>query len=222
MAKGIFITATGTGIGKTFVSGLLVKKLRGYNCGYYKPVLSGLEEEGFNDCEYVCKTAQLEVNPTDCLTYGFKPAVSPHLAAQMSDVEISLDNIKKDFERIKQNYDYLVVEGAGGILCPFRMDSKRVLLYDLIKVLGLDIIIVADAGLGTINSAILTYEFAKNAGIKVQGFILNNYDEDDFMHSDNKRCIEELSGVKVIATVALNDKKLNIEDKYLMSLFKEI
>ena len=100
MKKGIFITATGTDIGKTYVSALLVKQLNetDINCGYFKPVLSGAaEDEKGNiiagDAKFVCDTANLSTNPLDLVSYIFKPAVSPHLAAQMANVEIDLNKI---------------------------------------------------------------------------------------------------------------------------------
>lgn len=204
MTKGIFITATGTDVGKTYVSALIVKILRqkGINCGYYKPALSG--DIYPNDCEYVLKTAGIENG--DYVSYKFKPAVSPHLAAQMSNKSIKLDKIKKDFKRIQKNFDFMVVEGAGGIVCPFGED---LLLPDVIKGLGLDIIIVASASLGTINSTVLTVEYAQNHGINIKGIILNNYDETDFMQVDNKKMVEKLTGIKVLSTVKTGDKEIN-------------
>ena len=229
MAKGIFITATGTDVGKTFVCGLIVKKFRqnGINCGYYKPVLSGLEEINGElipgDCKWVVDTAGINIDPMECVTYAFKPAVSPHLASRMADRPISVDKIKEEFQKRKNIYDYIVVEGAGGITCPFRMeDGEQILLPDIIKALNLDVIIVAPAGLGSINYALLTCEYAKQAGINIKGIILNGYDEKDFMHKDNKDCIEKLCGVKVIATVKKDEKDLNIEEKTLLNTFKEI
>ncbi len=211
MTKGIFITATGTDVGKTYISGLIVKKIK--NCGYYKPALSG--DVYPNDCEYVLKTACIEKNADNYVSYRFKPAVSPHLAAQMSNTPIELDKIKSDFNRIKNEFDYILVEGAGGIVCPF---GENLLLPDVIKALDLDIIIVASASLGTINSTVLTVEYAKNRGINVKGIILNNYDETDFMQTDNKKMVEKLTGIKVITTVKKDDKE--IED--LSEFFKEI
>ena len=82
----------------------------------------------------------------------------------------------------------MVVEGAGGIVCPFGDD---LVLPVVIKALGLDIIIVASASLGTINSTVLTVEYAKSHGINVKGIILNNYDETDFMQVDNKKMVEK-------------------------------
>ena len=92
------------------------------------------------------------------------------------------------------------------------------LLPDVIKAVGLDIIIIASASLGTINSTVLTVEYAQSHGINVKGIILNNYDENDFMQADNRKMVEKLTGIKVIATVKKDDKE--IED--LSKFFKEI
>lgn len=224
--KSVFITATGTDIGKTYVSGLLVKKMRdlGLNCGYYKPALSGAIRQSDGrllpgDCDFVVKTSALDIKPETCVTYCFEEAVSPHLAALRQGVKIETSIIKKEFDKRCQNYDYLVVEGAGGITCPFRLDDETLLLPDLIKALGLDILIVADGGLGTINSVILTVEYAKSRGLNIRGIILNNYDNDNFMHRDNKLQIERLTGGKVIAAVACGDKDLEISKEDLIKLF---
>lgn len=207
MTRGIFITATGTDVGKTYVSALIVKELRkqGIDCGYYKPALSG--DVYPNDCEYVLKTTGIKKG--DYVSYKFNPAVSPHLASQMANNPIKLEKIKSDFERIQKDFDFMVVEGAGGIVCPFGDD---ILLPDVIKALGLDIIIVASANLGTINSTVLTVEYAKNHGINVKGIILNKYDETNFMEVDNKKMVEKLTGIKVIATVKKSDKEIFIKE----------
>lgn len=225
--KSIFVTATGTDIGKTYVSGLLVKKMRDlhYNCGYYKPALSGAirQNDGTllpGDCDFVVKTAGLDIHPAECVTYCFEEAVSPHLAANRQGVEIKPDVIKADYERKSANYDYMVVEGAGGITCPFVItNEKTVLLPEIIKKLGLDILIIADGGLGTINSVILTVEYAKSQNLNIKGIILNNYEEDNFMHIDNKIQVEYLTGVNVIATVPKGGKTLNIAKDDLLKLF---
>lgn len=217
MAKCIFVTATGTDIGKTYVSALIVKKMcnTGFNCGYYKPVLSGAEEINGQlvpgDCKYVLETAGVNETPLDCLTYCFQEAVSPHLAAERKNIEINKETILNDFEQKKQQYDYLLVEGAGGITCPINI-KQNYLLKDLIKDMDISTVIVADGGLGTINSVLLTYEYAKANNIKVKGIILNNYNDENFMHQDNKKVIEELTGIKVIATVKNCDKDIDITE----------
>lgn len=226
MSKGIFITATGTDVGKTYISGLIVKCMREarFNCGYYKPALSGAEvtAEGKiipGDVTYVLKTAGINENPENFVSYIFKPAVSPHLAAEIENNPIKLDKIKSDFNRIKSKYDYLLVEGAGGIVCPFNQ-SENLMLPDVIKALGLDIIVVASAELGGINSAVLTVEYAKSHGINVKGIILNKYDETDLMQRDNKKQIENITGIKVLATVKGNGTEIDLAG--IQPAFKEL
>lgn len=228
VCKSIFVTATGTDIGKTYISALLVKKLResGLNCGYYKPALSGAIKQPDDsllpgDCDFVVKTSKLNIKPIDCVTYCFEEAVSPHLAAERLGVKIEKSKIKSEFEQREKNHDYLVVEGAGGITCPFNMKEEILLLPDIIKALGLNIVIVADGGLGTINSVLLTVEYAKQQGINIKGLILNNFEEDNFMHLDNKKQIERLTGINVIATVKKGDKDLNISTNDLLKIWEE-
>lgn len=228
MTKGVFITATGTDVGKTFISALIVKKMRdlGFNCGYYKPALSGAELKNGElipgDCEFVLKTAGIKADPSNFASYIFKTAVSPHLAAEIEGVSIKKDKIQKDFQDKKAEYNYLVVEGAGGIICPFNLKDEQIILPDIIKLLGLDVVIVSGAELGSINNAVLTVEYIKNCGINIKGIILNKYNENDFMQRDNKEQIERLTGVKVIAEVKENENDLNIEKEEILSIFKEI
>lgn len=223
MSKNIFITATGTDIGKTYVSALIVKKMResGFNCGYFKPVLSGVEEINgkltVSDCNYVVNTANIPTSANECVSYWWKEAVSPHLAAKRQNQIIDISKIKKDFKNAKNKYDYLLVEGAGGITCPLRLENgEKYLLKDLIKELDTSIIIVADGGLGTINSILLTVEYARNNGINIKGIILNNYEPSNFMHQDNLKQVEYLTGIKVVATVEKEQKDI----KLLENLFE--
>lgn len=224
MTKAVFITATGTDVGKTYISALIVKKMRelGYNCGYFKPALSGAEIiDGKiipGDCNYVLKQAGIDAPPENYVSYVFKTAVSPHLASEIENNPIKIEKIKSDFARIKKEFDYIVVEGAGGIVCPFNLGKEKLMLPDIIKTLRLDIVIVASASLGTINSTVLTAEYAKNNGIKVRGIILNNYDENDLMQKDNKIQVEALTGIKVIAGVKKGEKDI----KNLSNIFKEV
>lgn len=217
MSKNIFITATGTDVGKTYVSALIVKKMRevGLNCGYYKPVLSGVvEKDGKlveSDCNYVVETAKIPTSANDCVGYFWKEAVSPHLAAKRADETIDIMKIKEKYREKCEKYDYLLIEGAGGITCPLRLENgEKFLLKDLIKELNTSIIIVADGGLGTINSTLLTVEYAKMNNIEVKGIILNNFDSSSFMHQDNLKQVEYLTGIKVIATVAKNQKDIKL------------
>ncbi len=222
--KKIFITATGTDIGKTYISALIVKKMKecGYNCGYFKPVISGVTEMCGklvdSDANYVIQTADLEADAENCVSYWWKEAVSPHLAAKRANQVIDISKIKYDYSQACKKYDYLLIEGAGGITCPLIINKdEKYLLKDLIWELGLSVIIVADAGLGTINSTLLTVDYAKSNGIEIEGIILNNYESDNFMHWDNLEKIEALTGVNVVATVGHNAGDIIL----LEGLFKE-
>ncbi|WP_312648448.1 dethiobiotin synthase [Aminipila sp.] len=217
--KGIFITGTGTDIGKTYVSGLIVKVLRDkhINAGYYKPALSGAYMRNGKlipgDAEYVCEISGLTEPYENLVSYMFETAVSPHLASQMeSDCEIDRNVIWEDYNKLSQKYDFMVVEGCGGILCPLNTPkslspvinhdkSNLLLLPDIIKLLNLDIIIVADAGLGTINLVLLTVEYAKQSHIGIAGIILNHFEEHNFLHQDNKKQIEFLTALPVLACI---------------------
>ncbi|WP_372518707.1 dethiobiotin synthase [Candidatus Ruminimicrobiellum ovillum] len=221
MTKSIFIAGTSTDIGKTFVTALLVKYLRdkNINAGYFKPVLSGAEIVDNKlvpgDAKYVCDIAGINVQPQDLVSYTFKTAVSPHLAAQMENTIISLDKIKMDFNNLKPGYDFLVVEGCGGIICQISTQkNNEIFLTDIIKSLNLDVILVASSVLGTINSTVLTVEYAKKLNINIKGIIMNFYDKENFMHADNKKQIEYLTGIPVIATVEKNAKEIFIDKNF--------
>lgn len=221
MSKNIFITATGTDIGKTYVSALIVKKMResGFNCGYFKPVLSGVvEKDGIliqSDCNYVVNTAKLPTTANDCVAYWWEEAVSPHLAAQRFGQSIDINRILNKYKEKQNEYDYLLIEGAGGITCPLRLNNgEKYLLKDLIKDLNTEIIIIADGGLGTINSILLTVEYAKANNIPVKGIILNNFEPNNFMHQDNLKQVEYLTGLNVIATVEKNQNDIKLLNEY--------
>lgn len=228
MSKGLFVTATGTDVGKTYVTGLIVKLLRehGDNAGYYKGALSGAERiDGElipGDSKAVSATAHLSADPKELVSYIYETAVSPHLAAQLENKPVELSVILSDFEKAKKSFDFITVEGSGGIVCPLRLDEQRIMLKDVIKLLQLAVLIVAPSELGTINSVVLTVEYARINDIHVKGIILNNYDEKNFLHRDNKKSIELLTKIPVITCVAENAADLVIDVNTLRGLFCEV
>ena len=113
--------------------------------------------------------------------------------------------------KIQSKFDYVVVEGAGGITCPLILNG--LLISDVIKALNLEIIIVAESGLGTINSTLLTVEYAKQHNIGIKGIVLNRFDKTNPMHIDNKKSIEYLTGIKVLAEIEENQTKWEIGQK---------
>lgn len=228
MKKALFITGTGTDIGKTYVTGLIVKKLRdaGLNAGYYKAALSGAEPDANGtlqpgDAIYVNRVANIGEKTENLVSYVYKEAVSPHLAAKINDQPIDFAKVTADFKRALAKYDYLTMEGSGGIICPLRWDNQQhVILDDLVKKLDLGVLIIADAGLGTINAAVLTIEHLKSRNIPIKGIIFNNYIPHDLMQDDNERMIEEMTGIKVLAKVKKGDTELNMAVSCLKSLYE--
>ena len=207
LSKGLFVIGTGTDIGKTYVTGLLLKYIRdnGYDATYFKAALSGaMRDENDNlipgDAVEVLTMAGLEEDTDFLVPYIYETAVSPHLASQIEGNPVDLSVVKDAYEKVSQKYDYIV--------CPIRYEGKghenNIMLEDIIKYLGLDVILIADAGLGTINSIVTTVEYLKNRNVHVCGIIMNNY-KDELMENDNIKMVEDLCNVPVIAKVYQND-----------------
>lgn len=183
------MTGTGTDVGKTYVTALIVKKLAdaGIHAGYYKAALSGAESIKESDAGYVKKIAGITQEDSSLLSYLYQNAVSPHLAARIEGNPVDPETVKADFDRVKKEYDYVTVEGSGGIVCPIRWDEKHeILLEDIVKMLHLNTLVIADAGLGTINAVVLTVEYVRNHGMDVKGIILNHY-SGGAMQEDNEK-----------------------------------
>lgn len=221
MAKTIFITATGTDIGKTYVSGLIAKHIKdkGLNIGYYKAALSGSNDIKDSDAWYIKQQADLLDSYDEMVSYTYKHAYSPHLAAQIEGNPPDIKIIKNAYKDISKKHDYMIVEGSGGIICPIRYDSnQKIFLEDIIKELNIPSLIIADAGLGTINSTVLTIEYMRSKNLKINGVILNRFEMSNKMHEDNKKMIEEMTGVKIIGVVI--DGILKLYKENIETLFE--
>ena len=222
MAKALFITATGTDIGKTYVSALICKQMKeeGFDIGYYKAALSGSNDITDIDAWYVRERANLTDSYEEMVSYTYKHAYSPHLAAQIEGNPPDMKVIKKSYKNISKNHEYMIVEGSGGIICPIRYDDdKKIFLEDIIKELDLPCLIVADAGLGTINSAVLTIEYMKSKKIKIKGIILNRFEEANVIHEDNKEMIEKITNIKTVGIIdSVNNMELKADN--IHSLFE--
>ena len=226
MGKALFVTGTGTDIGKTYVTGLIVKCLRdaGLSAGYYKAALSGAEVAADGtllpgDALHVARVAGLDAADVT-VSYVYRDAVSPHLAAQIEHRPMDFVKVAEDYRRAKERTDYLTVEGSGGIICPLRWDDdEHVVLDDLAVRLGLAALVVADAGLGTINAAVLTAEHLHARGIPLRGFIFNNW-QGGLMQEDNVRMVEEITGAHVLARVPHGATELPMGADALAALYE--
>lgn len=222
MGKGLFITGTDTDIGKTYVTAVLVNTLRraGYDVGYYKAAISGAPTVSESDAGFVNRFADIGEPEDMILSYLYQHAVSPHLAAQLEGNPVEKDVILQAWDRVSKAYPYVTMEGSGGIMCPIRHDEKAVYyLEDIIQWLHLPVLVVADAGLGTINHVVTTCEYIRNRNISIKGVILNHW-QGGVMEEDNVKMIEEITGVPIIAKVRKGDDVMDTDPKLLASLYE--
>lgn len=217
MKKGIFVIGTGTDVGKTYISGLIAKKLKqsGIDVGYFKAAVSGNEYDGDRlipgDALWVKEAGELSQPLEEMVPYVYEHAYSPHLAAQIEGQAICMDVVMDCFEKCKKNHEFVLAEGSGGILCPLRFDEEEIWLEDVVKATGFDTILVADAGLGTINNVLLTHSYMQQKGIKIAGIILNHFEKDNVMHEDNKKKIECKTKLPILACVSAKDVDINLD-----------
>lgn len=227
MSKNLFITGTGTDVGKTFVTGLIVKKLResGKNAAYYKAAMSGNKRRKDSslipgDALWVKRISGIAQSLEEMCPYIYENACSPHLASRMEGNPVKMEVVKEHFEQVCRKYDYVTMEGSGGILCPICFDEAKIQLEDVIKELELSCLLIADAGLGTINSVILTVEYMRGRNIPVKGIIFNHFHPGDIMEEDNLKMCEYFTGLKVLACVKDKDTELDMNAEYLASLYE--
>lgn len=226
MSKTLFITGTGTDVGKTYVTALILKKLQNLclRAAYYKAAMSGNDRAPDGklipgDALYIKTVSGIDQPLEEMCPYVYETAVSPHLAAQLEGNPVVPDLVLHGFDCVSKKYDYVVLEGSGGILCPLRFDGQKFFLEDFITKRNLPCVITADAGLGTINSVVLTAEYMRSHGIPAKGIIFNHYEPGNRMHEDNLFMCEHLTGLQVLSCVRDGDTDLKIDAETLENLF---
>lgn len=226
MAKVLFVIGTDTDVGKTYVSGLMVKKLweSGVSAGYFKAAMSG-NKRG-RDGELIpgdaCFVKELSGIPQpleEMCPYVYEAALSPHLASRLEGNPVRMDVVREGFEKVCGSYEYVTLEGSGGILCPICFDEAKIWLPDIIRASGAGCLLVADAGLGTINHVGLTAFYMREQGIPLRGILFNHFVPGDVMQEDNLKMCEHLTGAKVVACVRDGDAQLPIPVEMLKELY---
>lgn len=218
-----FITGTDTGCGKTAVTAALLDILsdKGSAAGY-KPVAAGCEQtaEGWQNDDAVelqahslPRPAYASVNP-----YAFPAAIAPHIAAQQVGVEIDPLVIQQGFEVLRQTYDHVLVEGAGGWRVPL---NQHYAISDLPELLDIPVVLVVGLKLGCINHATLSAESILSRGAKLVGWVANEIEPNMPVREENittlKSILSERLGVPLIAEFSyqpnssLTAKQLNLE-----------
>ncbi len=201
MTKTIFITGTDTDVGKTVITACLAAALlrKGKKVAVYKPVQCGNPLKGKIKSPDLALVRGLSGISENNLfnDYSFKFASSPHLAAELERKKVDMDVIKDHYNKLSKKFDYVLIEGAGGLLVPL---TRSYTVLDLIDDLKVPVLVVSRAGLGTINHTSLTVSALKARNIKIIGIIMN-YFKGGKIEDDNKKIIEQLNSVPIIGAV---------------------
>jgi len=173
--RGLFITGTDTGVGKTLVASALAAwcRLQGIDVGVMKPIATGARRTISSDARMLAQAAGVGdpwplINPV-C----YRDPLAPSVAAQRAHRPVRLAAVVRAFQELSQRHELLVVEGIGGLLVPL---SRRTTVVEVIRLLDLPLLIVARRRLGTLNHTLLTVEHARRAGLAVAGVVLNAAD----------------------------------------------
>jgi dethiobiotin synthetase len=205
-ARGIFVTGTDTGVGKTVIACALVRALReeGARVAVMKPVASGAFQtpEGLRNTDALAlieaagpsrSDAYDEVNP-----YCFEPAISPHIAAKEAKIEVDTSMIRQRYDRLSASADWVIVEGAGGWFAPI---NERQTMADLAWALAVPALLVVGLRLGCLNHAQLTRLGVEAHGVPLAGWVVSGIDRHMTHVEANLEALERLLGEPPLAVV---------------------
>lgn len=208
--RGIFVTGTDTGVGKTVVAAGIAAamKLRGVNAGVMKPVHTGCRVHKGKlipeDSLFLARAASSD-DPAELITpYMFREAAAPYVAARAHNRIIDSDLITECFHELCRRHDYMIVEGIGGVLVPLTEDFY---IADLIKRLRVPVILTTRPDLGTINHTMLSISCLKAMKIDLAGIVISHRKKGrgGFAEKTFQETIETLSGIPVLAEIPYMD-----------------
>jgi len=207
--RGVFVTGTGTEVGKTVVAAVIARTLTtdGESVSVFKPAVTGLDDLFEADHELLRRAAGSDQSDEEIAPYRYGPPASPHLAAAMADEKIDPRRLLAGARAAAASADALVCEGVGGLLVPLSWRVPRpiaeelarpYLIRDLAVDLGLPLVVAASPGLGTINHTLLTLEAARGAGLDVEYVVLTPWpDAPTAVEESNRETIAALGEVRV-------------------------
>ena len=205
--RGLFVTGTGTEVGKTVVAAAIARSLvaDGVNVAVFKPAVTGLDETAVRpDHEVLRDAAESQQADEEIAPYRYEPPMSPHLAAELAGEQIEPERLCAAALAAASRSDALVCEGVGGLLVPLSL-SPCYLVLDLAVDLALPVVIAASPSLGTINHTLLTVEAARNAGLDVVAVVLTPWPESPTtVEESNRRTIADLGETEVQTLPHLN------------------
>lgn len=176
-ARGLFVTGTGTEVGKTVVAAVLARTAvrAGKTVRVFKPAVSGLAEEGEGDHELLRRASGSPQSDDEIAPYRFGPPLSPHLAAELEGTAVDSGRLLAAAAAARTGADTIVCEGVGGLLVPLHDDY---LVRDFARDLAYPVVIAAGPALGTINHTLLTLEAVRAAGLEVRLVVLTPWPDD--------------------------------------------
>jgi dethiobiotin synthetase len=201
---GVFVTGTGTEVGKTVVAATIARTLaeEGKRVAVFKPAVTGLEEEGETDHALLRRASGSAQSEEEIAPYRYDPPASPHLAAALAGEEIDPARLREAAKAAAADADAIVCEGVGGLLVPL---SPTYLVRDLAADLGYPIVVVATPGLGTINHTLLTIEAALAGRLEVAAVVLNPWPaEPNEIEQSNRETIAAMTDGPVHTLSELN------------------
>ena len=211
--KPLFVTATDTGIGKTYVCAGLAHALKkmDIDVGIMKPFACGDKQKiGFssNDLTILANAAMVDDAEDIINPFFFPIPASPYTAAKNLGVKIDVKHVMECFRKLDEIHDIVLVEGIGGIMTPILKDYA---IIDLIKDLMANTIIVTSSKIGTVNHTVLTCNMCKNMNIPVKGLIINNFDSTGYPIPELERDLNTLTDLPVLCSLP-HMKKFNLSN----------
>jgi dethiobiotin synthetase len=195
--RGVFVTGTGTEVGKTVVAAVVAHThaAAGERVAVFKPAVSGLADGDEPDHELLRRAAGSEQSDDEIAPYRYDPPVSPHLGAELAGERIEPRRLVDAAQAAAERGDFLVAEGVGGLLVPLTLGY---LVRDFARELALPVVIAAAPGLGTINHTLMTIEAARAVGLDVAAVVLTPWPDDpSAVESSNREAVERLGAVRV-------------------------
>jgi dethiobiotin synthetase len=195
--RGVFVTGTGTEVGKTVVAAVIARSYAaaGERVAVFKPAISGLDEGGEPDHTLLRRSAGSSQSDDEIAPYRYGPPVSPHLGAELAGETIERERLLDAAREAAHDADFLVCEGVGGVLVPLTLGY---LVRDLARDLALPIVIAAAPGLGTINHTLMAVECARAVGLEVTAVVLTPWpNEPGVVETSNREAIERIGQMRV-------------------------
>ncbi len=214
MGNAYFITGTGTEIGKTIATSVLYLSLKaiGKTVTIFKPFQTGLlkETNTYPDISWY----EQELGVKDAGFYMLEPETSPHLAVKLTGQVIDVQAITDWIHELQQQFDIVLVEGAGGLAVPLiERNNDFYMTRHLIQDSKLPVIFVSPSGLGAIHNVVTACSYSKQYHLDVQTIIFNFFAENDPIHQDNIETIEKLTGLNSLVRIpAFSNVKTDLKD----------